>query len=205
MAIPATPVSMITQPTTWMFSHDGWPWTAKARIAPSAIKNSPVAVLMTVPPLRGTCLPASRRSAWPAVVVLAEHVRPQVAERTCEQPGHVHLRYAKPFPDLGLGHVAVEAHHQQALLTLREIGPVRPDGLHVQGVLELRIVLAEYVGQVPWVRPAGPWRVQRGRLEGEVGALRVTQLVVADPQVLRQLVVVGYTGELLGQVGADPA
>src|SRR5215472_15889482 len=153
----------------------------------------------------GTCLPAGRRSAWPAVVVLAEHALPQVTERTCEQPGYVHLRYAKPFPDLGLGHVAVEAHHQQALLTFREIAPVRPDGLHVQGVLELRIVLAEYVGQVPRVRPAGPWRVQRGGLEGEVGALRVTQLVVADPQVLRQFVVLGGTGELVGQLGAGPA
>ena len=46
--MPATPVSMITQPTTWMFSHDGWPCTAKARIAPKAIKVSPVAVLMAV-------------------------------------------------------------------------------------------------------------------------------------------------------------
>jgi len=34
-------------------SHDGWPCTAKARIAPNAIKNSPVAVLMAVPPIRG--------------------------------------------------------------------------------------------------------------------------------------------------------
>src|SRR5215831_17110909 len=121
MTIPATPVSMITQPTTWMFSHAGWPCTAKARIAPSAIKNSPVAVLMALPSYAQACAAASWRSAPLVPGVRAYHVLAQVAERAREQPGHMHLRNAQPFPDLGLGHVAVEAHHQQPLLTLRKV------------------------------------------------------------------------------------
>ena len=46
--MPATPISMITQPATWMFRKEGCPRTAKARIAPSATSISPLAVLMAV-------------------------------------------------------------------------------------------------------------------------------------------------------------
>jgi len=42
------PVSMSTQPTTWIFSHEGWPRTAKARIAPRAINVNPVPVAVLV-------------------------------------------------------------------------------------------------------------------------------------------------------------
>jgi hypothetical protein len=85
----------------------------------------------------------------------------------------VHLGDAQPFPDLGLGHVAVKAHHQQPLLALREVAPVCPDRLDVECVLELGVVLAEDVGQGPRIRPDRPRSVQRGRLERQVGALRV--------------------------------
>src|SRR5260370_42291444 len=104
MAIPTTPVSMMIQPTTWMFSHDGWPCTAKARIAPNAIKVSPVAVLMApTSPIRRHGLPPGRRLARLVGCVLAEHALPQVAEGPREQPGHVHLWYSQPVSELRLG------------------------------------------------------------------------------------------------------
>jgi hypothetical protein len=60
----------------------------------------------------------------------------------------VHLRDAEPLTDLGLGHVPVEPHHQQTLLSFGQVTPVPPDGLHVERVLKLRIVRAHEVGQV---------------------------------------------------------
>jgi len=136
---------------------------------------------------------------------VAEYALAQVAEGAREQPGHVHLGDAQLFPDLSLGHVAVEAHHQQPLFPYGEIAPVRPDGLNVEGVLEMGVVLAEDVGQVPRLRPGRSGSVQRGRLERQVGTLRVAQLVVADAEVLGQFVVLGRPGELLRQLGAGPA
>src|SRR5215469_651171 len=147
MSMPAIPVRMITQPTTWMFRNHGCPLTAKARIAPIATSVSPVAVFMAVLLSVGR-VPADGPAALFAGL-RAEHAATQVAERPGEQAGYVHLRDAEPVADLGLGHVAVEAHHQKALLALGEIAPVRPHRLHVERVLELRVILAEQIGQVP--------------------------------------------------------
>src|SRR5215469_15413913 len=147
MTMPAIPVSMITQPTIWMFRKEGCPRTAKARIAPIATRVSPVAVLMTVLLSLGR-VPAGYAAAGLFAQLRSEHAAAQVAERAGEQSGHVHLRDAEPVPDLGLGHVAVEAHHEEALLALGEVAPVRPHRLHVERVLELGVVLAEQVGQV---------------------------------------------------------
>src|SRR5262249_4652745 len=135
----------------------------------------------------------------------AEHAATQVAERACEQSGHVHLGDAEPVPDLGLGHVAVEAHHEQALLALGEVAPVGPHRLHVERVLELRVILAEQVGQVPRLGPGRARGIQRGGVEGQVGALSVAHAVVADTQPLSQLRVLRCPGQLLGQLGAHPA
>src|ERR1022692_778988 len=49
MKIPATPVSMITQPTTCRSRNRRWAVTAKAKIAPMATNVKPVAVFMPTP------------------------------------------------------------------------------------------------------------------------------------------------------------
>ena len=49
--------------------------------------------------------------------------------------------------DLGLGHVAVKAHEQQLLLAFGQLAPVCPHRLHVEHVLELRVLVPEQVGE----------------------------------------------------------
>src|ERR1700734_1706375 len=71
--------------------------------------------------------------------VFAYYAVAQVVQGGREQAGYVHLRDAQAFADLGLAHVAVEAHHQQPLLPDGQVTPVCPDRLDVERVLELRI------------------------------------------------------------------
>src|ERR1022692_251837 len=107
---------MTIQPTMWTFTHEGLPWTANARIAPTAISARPIPVFMDCPfravsgrrgrkglAGRPTCSASGRQG-------LVEQSVLQVAERAGQQPGHMHLRDAEPCPDLGLGEVPVEAH-----------------------------------------------------------------------------------------------
>src|ERR1039457_3240681 len=49
MKIPASPVNMITQPTTCRSRNLRWAVTAKAKIAPMATNVNPVAVFMPIP------------------------------------------------------------------------------------------------------------------------------------------------------------
>jgi hypothetical protein len=70
----------------------------------------------------------------------------QLGERRIEQPGDVHLGDAKPLAYLGLGHVAIEAHGQDALLSLRQGGQVRPQGFTVDRKLDAWVVARRMPG-----------------------------------------------------------
>ncbi len=106
-------------------------------------------------------------------------------------------------PDLGLGHVAVEAHQQDALLAAGQLTPVHGQRGHGQGVLHLRVLLAEQVGQAGRLRLAGQRRVQRGGLQQQVNAARLAHLGLGEAKVAGQFGVAGQAAELLSEL-ADP-
>src|SRR5215469_8952079 len=138
MIAPTMPVSMSTQPAAWKLKKAGSAVTANARMAPIAAIVRAVAVFTGA--VRSLTSPARRvRSCWHRL----DQLLPQIGERPGEQPGYVHLGDAELFANLGLGHVAVEAHEQQLLLTVGQLVPVRPDRLHVDHVLQLGVIVAE--------------------------------------------------------------
>src|SRR5215469_533038 len=139
MTAPTVPVIISTQPATRRFRNEGLRVMAKAKIAPMATKASEVAVFMV-----DTSLHQARTPGWrpyPLHVTQCRTVRSrtgrvvnpiaQESERLREQPGDVHLRNVQLVSDLGLRHVAVEAHEQNLLQSLWKIRPVRPHGLHI--------------------------------------------------------------------------
>ena len=94
----------------------------------------------------------------------------EVGQGVGEEAGDVHLGDAELVADVGLGHVAVEAQQQDVLLAAGEFAPVGGDGVHVEGVLDVGVVLAEDVGEGGGVGAPGEGGVERGGLEDEVGA-----------------------------------
>ena len=56
----------------------------------------------------------------------------------------MHLGYAELVTYLGLGHVAVETHHQ-SLLPVGELAQMPPNRLHFHGPLQSRVIAAEPV------------------------------------------------------------
>ena len=119
----------------------------------------------------------------------------------------MHLGDAQCLGDLGLTHVAVEPHHEQALLAGRQLGQVPPHGLDVDGVPDLRILGAHQVTGGDVVFP-GQRRVQGGQLKDLAGQLGCLELGRADAEPSGQLGVGGPPGQLLGQLlgaGADPS
>src|SRR6266700_384950 len=200
MAIPTMPMMMSTQPAVCRLKTNVFVVTANARIAPTAISARPTPVFMMVLSLsrrRGS----SGRGSRLRVVGLGwiEQAALQVTQRAGEEPGHVHLRYAEPFTDLGLGEVAVEAHDQDALLALGQLLPVRIDGLHVDGVGEVRVVVAEHVRQQGGVVPVGHRGVERVRAEYEVRLAGLLHVVPADTQPFGQFGFLRRPAELLGE------
>src|SRR5690348_8512170 len=145
MAIPMMPTMMSTQPAVCRLKTDVLVVTAKARIAPTAIRARPTPVFMMILPL------SERRSGLGWI----EQPALQMTQCAGEEPGHVHLRDAEPFADLGLGEVAVEAHDQDALLAFGQFLPVLVDGFHVDGVGDVRVILAEHVREQGGVVPVG--------------------------------------------------
>ena len=70
----------------------------------------------------------------------------------------MHLGDAQAPGNLVLREVSVKPEDQDPLLALGELVQVGVDGLHVDGMLDRLIVLAEQVGDLAGVRPVG----QRG-------------------------------------------
>src|SRR5260370_40781598 len=105
----------------------GWRrWRSRMGLSPDASYASDAAVALR---LRSGCRGA------PLAGTRAGDALAQVVQLPGQQLGHVHLRDAEPLADLGLGHVPVEPHYQQALLAFGQVAPVRPNGLHVERVL----------------------------------------------------------------------
>src|SRR5450432_3125776 len=71
---------------------------------------------------------ASARTGAGCALRQAGRGRAEVAERSGEQPGDVHLGDAELLADLRLCHVTVTAHQQDFLLTVGQLAPVRGDG-----------------------------------------------------------------------------
>src|ERR1700727_2563255 len=135
MNIPASPTSISTQPTACTSSQPGWPETAKAKMAPTAIRARLTPVFMPVSLVQLTM----RRWGGGRVVVVglpAEQAFPQVAEGGRLEAGHVHLGDAESLADLGLSQVPVEPHQQDPALAGRQLVPVRTDRVHVQSPLQ---------------------------------------------------------------------
>src|SRR5580693_1845989 len=114
-------------------------------------------------------------------LVQPEQARPEVAERTAEQPGDLYLGDTELLADLVLGHATVEAHEQDLLFMGRQFAPVRGDGLHVEHVIHLRVLLAEEVSQQARTGLTVQRSVQRGHLKGHLGQLGISQIMAADP------------------------
>src|SRR6266700_350219 len=200
MAIPTMPMMMSTQPAVCRLKTNVFVVTANARIAPTAISARPTPVFMMVLSLsrrRGS----SGRGSRLRVVGLGwiEQAALQVTQRAGEEPGHVHLRYAEPFTDLGLGEVAVEPHDQDALLAFGQLLPVRVDGLHVNGVGEVRVVVAEHVRQQGGVVPVGHRGVERVGAEHEVRLAGLLHVVPAHTQPFGQFGFLRRPAELLSE------
>jgi hypothetical protein len=117
----------------------------------------------------------------------------------------VHLGDAEALADLGLGQVPVEAQVQDPLLAFGQVVQVGTDGLHVDGVLDRLVVLAEQLGHRRGILGVGDRRVQRGGGEGEAGPAGLADVVLGDPQQAGQLVVGGRAAAFLGQLPADRA
>src|SRR6476661_11094370 len=116
------PMMISTQPAVCRLKTVVLVVTAKARIAPTAMSARPTPVFMMVLPL--SCRGSRVRGLGLGRI---EQATPQVAQCAGEEPGHVHLRDAEPFADLGLGQVAVEAHDKDALLAFGQLVPVLVD------------------------------------------------------------------------------
>src|ERR1700744_6105626 len=143
MAIPMTPMMISTQPAVCRLKTEVFAVTANARIAPTAMSASPTPVFMVVLSRSADRRLSGRGCRGSVGFGGLEQPALQVAERPRQEPGDVHLRDAELVADLGLGQVAVEAHDQDALLTLGQFLPVRVDRLHVDGVGHGRVVVAE--------------------------------------------------------------
>src|SRR5580704_17740257 len=134
-----------------------------------------------------TSMDASYRSAVrtryspEGCLVQPEQALPEVAERMAEQAGDLYLGDAELLADLVLGDATVEAHEQDFLLMGRQFAPVRGDGLHVEHVVHLRVLLAEEVSQQSYTGLTGQRSVQRGQLKGHLSQLGVPQIIAADP------------------------
>src|SRR5487761_1544734 len=125
---------------------------------------------------------AAKRSSPQGCLVYPEQARPEVAQGPAEQPGVLNLGEAELLADLVLGHAAVETHVQDLLLIRRQFAPVRGDGLHVEQVIQPRVLRAEQVSQQSCTGLTGQRSVQRGRLRGHLSQQGVPQLMPADPQ-----------------------
>src|SRR4029077_3301483 len=110
------PIMMSTQPAGCRLKTEVLGVTSKARDRAPAMSARPTPVFMMVLPLSGR---GSRVRGLGLGRI--EQAALQVAQCAGEEPGHVHLRDAEPFADLGLGQVAVEAHDQDALLALGQL------------------------------------------------------------------------------------
>src|SRR5580700_5744405 len=124
---------------------------------------------------------ARERSSPEGRLVQPEQARPEVAERMAEQAGDLYLGDAELLADLVLGHATVEAHEQDFLLMGRQFAPVRGDGLHVEHVIHLRVLLAEEVSQQTCTGLTVQRSVQREHLKGHLGQLGIAQIMAADP------------------------
>src|SRR5579859_4406283 len=117
---PITPMIMSTQPVVCRLKTEVVARTGKAMIAPRAITASPVPVFMRILPLcerPGRSSRRCRQRGGRGLFGRIDQPASQVGQSPGQEPGDVHLRDAEPVADLGLGEVAVEAHHQDALLT----------------------------------------------------------------------------------------
>src|SRR5690349_8314069 len=74
------------------------------------------------------------------------------------------------------------------------------DGVHVDGVLELAVILAEGVGEDRGVLLIGQRCIEREGGKREAGLAGLTDLVLSDLQGGGQLAVRRSTAEVLGQV-----
>src|SRR5215468_1491045 len=198
-------MSMMTQPAVCRLKTSVLVVTANARIAPAQTNIRPIPVLMDLTVLSwrsraavmadyGRWADASRRQGW------VEQPAPQVAERPGEQPGHVHLRDTEAGADLGLGEVSIEAHDEDALLAFGEFLPVRGDGLHVNSVLDLGVLAAEHVAQLGGVFPVRQRRVERVGAEHHVRLPGLEQVLAADAEPLRELIVPRRSAQLMGEL-----
>src|SRR5580700_6001673 len=144
---------------------------------------------------------AAREPSSPeGCLVQPEQARPEVAERMAEQAGDLYLGDAELLADLVLGHATVEAHEQDLLFMRRQFAPVRGDGLHVEHVIHLRVLLAEEVSQQSCTGLTGQRSVQRGRFKGHLSQLGIPQLMAADSERSGQVGLGRYAPELLGQL-----
>src|SRR5580704_12218177 len=133
MASPRMPMIMITYPAMCRLRNEGSPLTAKAKIAPMPISASPIPVFMRVLPLCERPGLSSRRrrdhGGGGGLFGRIDQLAPQVLQSSGQEPRDVHLGDAEPVADLGLGEVAVIAHHQDSLLAFGQLVPVGVDGL----------------------------------------------------------------------------
>src|SRR6202020_2929368 len=125
--------------------------------------------------LHGGC-PSSGRS-WGTAGGRVEQAAAGGGQRAAQQPGHVHLGDAEGGADLGLGQVPVEAHGEDLLLALGELVPVGGHRLHVDRALDVGVLVAEHVGQLPGVVPVRQRRVEGVGGEHHVRLLGLEQIL----------------------------
>lgn len=102
---------------------------------------------------------------WPRLWLVASLCRfgdlcAEVGQCPVQQAGYVHLGDSQAVADLLLGEVAVEPPDQDALFALGEIVQVGADGFDVGGVGQVRIVLAECVGEHAGIVAARQRRIE---------------------------------------------
>jgi len=92
----------------------GWPWLCRLFLPPDGLP------VVASRPLADAAEEGDER--WHQQLILlilcrAGETFAQVCQCCGEEPGNVHLGYAYRLADLGLGHVPVKPHRQDALLT----------------------------------------------------------------------------------------
>jgi hypothetical protein len=98
-----------------------------------------------------------------------------------------------------LGEVPVEPQDQDPLLALRQLLQVGLDGVHVDGVLECLVVLAEHVRENRGVVfGARQRRVERGGAERQAGPVCLADLVLGDAEGSGQVAAGRTIPEFLG-------
>jgi hypothetical protein len=151
-------------------------------------------------PFAGAAGGSPRRGLPRWLLAIGDQAPAQIGERPSEQPGDVHLGDAEAISDLALREVAVEAHHEDALLAHGQFVDVSVDRLDVDRVVDRLVVLAQHVREQRGLVAVGERRVQRVGAEDQVGLAGILHFFFGDAQPLGQLAVVGRPAELLGKL-----